>query len=179
MAAASRPSFTLEGHWASESDGRSHVVFNAEGIRCANCARSIQRGVGGLPGVLATDVNVVNGRVSVAWQTRELTLGTILGKVAELGFKPVPLVGEAAASERRLERRAALKRIGLAGLVSMQIMMYAGGLYSGAFTGIDPRAAEFLKLTCLLLATWCCSIPAHRSCAARCTTCAIARSAWT
>ncbi len=47
----------------------------------------------------------------------------------------------------------ALKRIGLAGLGSMQVMMYAAGLYTGAFQGIDPQVAEFLKLTCLLIAT--------------------------
>jgi Cu2+-exporting ATPase len=150
---AARPAFTLEGHWASEADGRGHVVFNAEGIRCANCASSIQAGVGALPGVLSTDVNVVNGRVSVGWQTGRTSLGAILGKVAELGFRPVPLVGDAAASERRIERRQTMKRIGLAGLGSVQIMMYASGLYTGAFQGIDPVIAEFLKLTCLLIAT--------------------------
>jgi Cu2+-exporting ATPase len=35
----------------------------------------------------------------------------------------------------------------------MQIMMYAGGLYAGAFDGIEPRFAEFLMLTCMLIAT--------------------------
>jgi Cu2+-exporting ATPase len=143
----------LESHWSSESGGEGHVVFMAEGIHCANCARSIRDALSALPGVRRTDINVVNGRVSVVWDTARTTLGTILGRVALAGFRPVPLIGEAAATAQRLERRAALKRIGLAALVSMQLMMYAAGLWAGALQGIDPKIADYLRWTCLLLTT--------------------------
>ncbi|MCU0759058.1 MAG: cadmium-translocating P-type ATPase [Steroidobacteraceae bacterium] len=153
LATGAAAEFSLEGHWASEADGEGHAVFDAEGIRCANCARSIRSGLGQLEGVRLADVNVVNGRVSVTWDAGRTSLGAILRTVAGLGFRPVPLAGDAAATVRREERRTALKRIGLAGIGSMQVMMYAAGLYTGAFQGIDPRIAEFLKLACLLIAT--------------------------
>ena len=140
-----------EGHWASTVDGQGHVIFNAEGIRCANCARSIRSNLSALEGVKNVEVNVVNGRVSVDWDAGRASLAKILSTVSALGFRPVPLVGEAAAGERRLEHRRSLKRIGLAGLGSMQVMMYAGGLYSGAFTGIDPWLADVLKWSCLVI----------------------------
>jgi len=145
--------FLNDGHWASESAGEGYVVFNAEGIHCGNCARAIRRVLDELPGVFRADVNVVNSRVSVSWDPSLVSLGTILGKVAGVGFRPVPLVGEAAVAAQREERRRAQKRIGLAGLASMQLMMYAGGLYAGAFDGIDPHWAEVLRVTCLLIAT--------------------------
>ncbi len=85
-----RPEFSLEGHWASEGDGRGHAVFNAEGIRCANCARSIHGGLDALSGVIETDVNVVNGRVSVTWETARTSLGAILRTVASPGVPPGP-----------------------------------------------------------------------------------------
>jgi len=153
MAGAAVGEFALEGHWASESEGQGHAVFDAEGIRCARCAASIRTGLAALPGVTGTEINVVNGRVSVNWESATVSLGAILRTVASLGFRPVPLAGDAAAAARRDERRASMKRIGLAGLGSMQVMMYAAGLYTGAFQGIDPQVAEFLKLTCLLIAT--------------------------
>jgi Cu2+-exporting ATPase len=153
LATGAAAEFSLEGHWASEADGEGHAVFNAEGIRCANCARSIRSGLGQVEGVRLADVNVVNGRVSVTWDAARTSLGAILRTVAGLGFRPVPLAGDAAAAARRAERRTALKRIGLAGIGSMQVMMYAAGLYTGALQGIDPRIAEFLKLACLLIAT--------------------------
>lgn len=146
-------SLSLDGHWASESDGEGHVVFNAEGIHCANCARSIKNTLSTLPGVKQADVNVVSSRVSVSWDPGVVNLGTILGSVAKIGFRPVPLVGDAAAQSQKLERRTALKRIGLAAIGSMQVMMYAGGLYAGAFQGIDSELSNALRWTCLVVAT--------------------------
>lgn len=143
----------LDAHWASESGGEGHVVFTAEGIRCANCARSIRRALDALPGVRRVDINVVDGRVSVVWDSGRTSLGAILGSVSQAGFRPVPLVGVAAAAAQREERRAALKRIGLAGIGAMQLMMYAAGLWVGAFQGIDPRIADYLRWTCLLITT--------------------------
>ena len=153
MVASTAPPLLLEGHWTSADEGAAHVVFAAEGIHCANCARSIRSMLGALPGVTGSEVNVVNGRVSVSWDPQRLALPTILARVAALGFRPVPLVGEAAAAAQRTERRTAQKRIGLAALGSMQLMMYAAGLYAGAFQGIDPVMAEWLRVTCLLIAT--------------------------
>jgi Cu2+-exporting ATPase len=148
---AGRP--LLDAHWASESGGEGHVVFTAEGIRCANCVRSIRRSLDALPGVRRVDINVVDGRVSVVWDSARTTLGAILGVVSRAGFRPVPLVGAAAAAAQQAERRAALKRIGLAGIGAMQLMMYAAGLWVGAFQGIDPQIAEYLRWTCLLITT--------------------------
>ena len=153
MVASTAPPLLLEGHWTSSDEGGAHVVFAAEGIHCANCARSIRSMLGTLPGVTGSEVNVVNGRVSVSWDPQRLALPTILTRVAALGFRPVPLAGEAAAAAQRAERRMAQKRIGLAALGSMQLMMYAAGLYAGAFQGIDPLMAEWLRVTCLLIAT--------------------------
>lgn len=150
--AASAP-LSLDGHWASETDGEGHAVFNAEGIHCANCARSIKNTLSTVPGIKRTDVNVVNSRVSVSWDPQLVNLGTILGSVAKIGFRPVPLVGDAAAQAQKLERRTALKRIGLAAIGSMQVMMYAGGLYAGAFQGIDSELSNALRWTCLIVAT--------------------------
>lgn len=144
---------SLDGHWASESDGEGHAVFNAEGIHCANCARSIKNTLGALAGIKRADVNVVNSRVSVSWDPGIVNLGTILGSVAKIGFRPVPLVGDAAAQAQKIERRTALKRIGLAAIGSMQVMMYAGGLYAGAFQGIDSDLSNALRWTCLIVAT--------------------------
>jgi Cu2+-exporting ATPase len=143
----------LESHWTSESGGEGQAVFMAEGIHCANCARSIRRALDALPGVHRAEVNVAHGRVSVTWDTDRTDLGAILRAVAATGFRPVPLVGEAAATAQRRERRAALKRIGLAAIGAMQLMMYAAGLWAGALQGIDPKIADYLRWTCLLIAT--------------------------
>lgn len=66
------------GHWSSETAGEGHAVFNAEGIHCANCARSIRTGLEALPGLRRVDINVVDRRVSVVWDTARLNLARVL-----------------------------------------------------------------------------------------------------
>jgi Cu2+-exporting ATPase len=132
--------------WVDGASGGAETQFFAEGMRCANCARSIRKTVAALPGVRHVEVNLATARVSVGWNPRELALDRVLDSIAALGFRAVPMLGDAAAAARRSERRSALKRIGLAGLGTMQLSMYTVGLYAGAFTGIEPGMARLLRV---------------------------------
>ena len=51
------------------------------------------------------------------------------------------------------ERRAALKRLAVAGFGMMQVMTYAVSLYAGAMDGIAPDLAQLLRFVSLLVAT--------------------------
>lgn len=137
--------------WQQEGD-QARTLFFAEGMRCANCAAAIRREVGALNGVTRIDVNLATSRVSLAWKPSQLPLAKILATIESLGFRPVPLSGESTVRERDVQRRSALKRIGVAGLVSMQMSMYTVGLYAGAFSGIDADMATLLRVTSMLLA---------------------------
>ncbi|MGA3159027.1 MAG: HAD-IC family P-type ATPase, partial [Steroidobacteraceae bacterium] len=130
----------------------AEAQFFAEGMHCSNCVQSLRRGISALPGVERVEINLATARVSVAWDPGRLALDTVLDTVTQLGFKPVPLNGEAAMAERTREQRTALKRIGLAGLATMQMSMYTVGLYAGAFTGIEPTLKRLLELASMLLA---------------------------
>src|SRR4051812_28384801 len=96
--------------WNDRSHGRAHAVFAAQGIRCANCSRSVDKAVRQLPGIDRVDVNVATARVSVDWDATRTNLADILAAVDKAGFRPVPLIGEHAANAIARERRAALKR---------------------------------------------------------------------
>ena len=138
-------------HWQREA-GLEQVEFFAEGMHCANCARAIRTQVGALPGVRQVDVNLTTARVSVAWNPGQSRLATVLETVERLGFHAVPLTGEAGGAAQLQERRAMLKRLGLAGLAAMQMSMYTVGLYVGAFTGIEPWVERLLRVAAMLIA---------------------------
>ncbi|MFT3905112.1 MAG: cation-translocating P-type ATPase [Steroidobacteraceae bacterium] len=142
------------GHlqWQVQADMRQTRFF-VQGMHCANCANSIRSNLGRLPGVRAVEVDLPGNRVSVAWQPAQTSIETVLRAVAALGFQPVPLSGDQALSLRQRERRTLLKRIGLAGLVAMQMSMYTVGLYAGAISGIDGDMAWLLRVTSMVLAT--------------------------
>jgi Cu2+-exporting ATPase len=106
-----------------------------------------------LPGVKRVDVNVATSRVCVDWDPAQSELGTILKTVAGAGFKPIPLSGDGAESEFARERRLALKRIGLAGLGMMQVMMYVLGVYVAEPNAIDPAIATYLQYVGMVITT--------------------------
>ncbi|MEJ1961653.1 MAG: cation-translocating P-type ATPase [Gammaproteobacteria bacterium] len=139
--------------WESESGGRARTVFAAEGIRCAACSRSIDRALRALPGIEAVNVNVATSRVCVDWNPERSGLDQILRAVADAGFRPVPLAGEAAESSFVHERRLALKRIGLAGLGMMQVMMYVFGVYVARPESMDPAIASYLRYVGMAITT--------------------------
>lgn len=139
--------------WSDRSQGRARAVFAAQGIRCANCSRSIEKAVRQLPGVERVDVNVATARVAVDWDAARTSLTDILAAVDKAGFRPVPLIGEQAASAIARERRDALKRIGLAGLGMMQVMMYVLGVYVAPADSIDPAIASYLRYVGMAITT--------------------------
>jgi P-type Cu2+ transporter len=139
--------------WSDASGGRARSVFAAQGMRCAACARSIERAVQAVPGVAQVQVNVATARVCVDWRVSEGNLPQILEAVRRAGFTPVPLSGEKAAAVFAHERREALKRIGLAGIGMMQVMMYVLGIYIASPDSMDPAIASYLRYVGLAITT--------------------------
>ena len=142
----------IHARWTS-GGGRSRAVFAVEGMRCSGCARSIEKAIRSLEGIDEVQVNVATARVAVDWRSDRLSLGAILRAVEDAGFRTVPLAGKLAGEAQRRERRTALKRIGLAGLGMMQVMMFVYGLYAAGPRGIDPDLAQYLRLTSMIVAT--------------------------
>ncbi|HET9863055.1 MAG TPA: cation-translocating P-type ATPase [Steroidobacteraceae bacterium] len=142
----------LHARWSPDAGEHQHVVFLVEGMRCAGCARGIERAIGALAGVQAVRVNVATARVAVDWLGRGPTaLWQILEAVTRAGFTPLPLAGRQATAEFQRERRAALKRVGLASLGMMQAMMYLTALYGAS--DIDASMAQLMRIAGMLIVT--------------------------
>ena len=142
----------LHARWSPDAGEHEHVVFLVEGMHCANCARSIERAIGALPGVDSVKVNGATARAAVDWRGRGGTrLGQILEAVRRAGFTPVPLAGQTATAEFQRERRTALKRVGLASLGMMQAMMYLTALYGT--TDIDASMAQLMRIAGMIIVT--------------------------
>jgi Cu2+-exporting ATPase len=142
----------LHARWSLDAGAHEHVVFLAEGIRCAGCARSIEKAVRALRDVESVAVNAATTRVSVDWRGGGHTgLAQILAAVEGAGFRPVPLAGDLASSDFQRERRAALKRVGFASLGMMQAMMYLGALYGAS--DIDAAMAALMRVSGMVIVT--------------------------
>jgi Cu2+-exporting ATPase len=141
-----------ESLWGSRlKDGVYELLLQVEGIRCAACAWLIRSQLEARQGIDQVQVDVATGFVRINWRPDELHLSRIAAILSGVGYRPhLPLAG-AEAMGRQQERRDALKRLGVAGLGMMQVMMYAVGLYAGDAMGISPATERFLQWISLIV----------------------------
>jgi Cu2+-exporting ATPase len=122
-----------------------------EGIVCAACVWLNERHVRALPGVLEFQVNYSTHRAHVKWDERQTHLSDILAAIAAIGYRAYPFDPNLQENLQKQERAVALRRLAVAGLCSMQVMMLAVALYAGDYQGMDESIRNFLRWISLLL----------------------------
>jgi len=140
--------------WGSPlKNGHYELLLQVEGIRCAACAWLIRSQLEAREGIDQVQVDVATGFVRINWQPGKLRLSRIAAILSGVGYRPHLPLASAEATGRQQERRNALKRLGVAGLGMMQVMMYAAGLYAGDAMGISEGFERFLQWISLIVTT--------------------------
>jgi len=138
---------------AHDIEGGREITLLTDGMRCAACAWLIDRALAREPGVLDAGANAVTGRIRLAWDPRVTALSQPLQRLAALGYRPYLAGGEARERERRRERNRDLIRIGIAGLGSMQAMMFAEALYLDFGNTMSLPTRDFFRWITFLVST--------------------------
>lgn len=124
-----------------------------EGIVCAACVWLNERHVGSLPGVAEFRVNYTTHRATVKWNETQIKLSDILQAITAIGYQAHPVDAQRLELIQQRERNRAMRRLAVAGLGAMQVMMLSVALYAGAYYGIDATLALFFRWVSLLIAT--------------------------
>jgi Cu2+-exporting ATPase len=135
----------------AEGDRRTASLI-LEGITCAACVWLNERHVRALPGVLAFDVNYTTHRARVEWDNAQLHLSDILKAITSIGYVAHPFDPGRQEAIYKKERKRALRRLAIAGVCAMQVMMLAVALYSGDYYGMDAKMQTFMRWVSMLLA---------------------------
>ena len=123
------------------------------GMYCSACSWLIETTLGKQPGIASADVNPITHRLRLRFPNEGARLSGYLATLANLGYQPQPLSPETAARPEVAEQRTALKRLLVASLGMMQVMMFAVGLYAMDFQGVDPDMQHFLRLVSFFVTT--------------------------
>ena len=125
-------------------DGENNEIhLYIDGLHCAACTWLISRALERAHGITHTHINLTTGRAEIRW--RDTPLSAILTTIADLGYTPNLTTPDQ--EERRDHRRRNhdLLRLIVAGLGMMQVMMFATGLYTGAWLGIEREYEQLLR----------------------------------
>jgi len=137
-----------------DEDSLKSASLILEGITCAACVWLNERHVKALAGVVEFQVNYSTHRARVRWDDSQIHLSDILKAISAIGYIAHPFDASRQEAIYKKERRAALKRLAVAGLGAMQVMMLAVPLYGmEGDAGFDPEMRTFLRWISMLLAT--------------------------
>jgi len=142
----------LQNEFIYQTGEYKEAILTIDGISCAACAWLIEMQITKLSGVLSITVNATTQRATVKWQDDVLKLSDILNKIDHIGYQALPF--KASDIEIRNERQSKtfIKRLGISGILMMQIMMIAFGLYFGVFGDMSPQSKLYLRWVSLFLA---------------------------
>jgi len=134
-----------------DEDDKRRASLILEGITCAACVWLNERHVRALDGVIAFDVNYSTHRARVEWDASRIQLSDILKAIAAIGYIAHPFDPGKQEEIQRKEKRLALRKMAIAGVGAMQVMMLAVALYSGEFYGMDVQMQTFMHWVSMLL----------------------------
>ncbi|MCA1926323.1 MAG: cadmium-translocating P-type ATPase [Thiobacillus sp.] len=142
-----------------EPENVREAALILENIVCAACIWLNERHIAALPGVLSVEINYATRRARVRWDASRIQLSAILKAVSDIGYIAHPFDPGRSDDIHRRERNAAIKRLAIAGLGMMQVMMYALPTYTATdMTGEIRRlmswASLVLTIPVVLYSAW-------------------------
>ncbi|WP_271103271.1 heavy metal translocating P-type ATPase [Pseudomonas tohonis] len=138
----------------------SETSLLIEGISCAACGWLIEKHLRTLPGVDEARLNLSNHRLQVRWSDSQLPLSELLRELRRIGYAGHPYKADDAAERLAAENKRAMRQLGVAGLLWMQVMMAAMATWPEFNIDLSPELDKILRWVSLFLTTpivfYCC-----------------------
>jgi Cu2+-exporting ATPase len=132
-------------HVRPTTDGLSRIELYLEGIHCASCVWLVERVPLLVDGVARAELDIRRSRAIIEWNPAQTPLSAVARTLDALGYPPHPFRGVARDAVRRGEDRRMLTRIGVAGAIAGNVMLFALALYSGEIAWMDPAHTRFFR----------------------------------
>ncbi|MGB4074848.1 heavy metal translocating P-type ATPase [Pseudomonas sp.] len=138
----------------------SQTCLLIEGISCAACGWLIEKHLRSLPGITEATLNLSNHRLQLRWADSQIPLSDVLKALRKIGYAAHPWQTDAAADQLQRENRRAMRELGVAGLLWMQVMMATMATWPEFNVDLSPELDKILRWTSLFLTTpivfYCC-----------------------
>lgn len=141
----------VKAQFVYQQDGASVAELSVNNLRCAACAWLIETQLNKLDGMKLCQVNLTQQRMRVIWHEQQLPISRILASIQAIGYDAKPYRQDTHEAMLKRANRQMLFQLGVAALGAMQAMMFAVGMYFGAYTGIDDNDRQFLRWVSLFV----------------------------
>ncbi len=150
----------VQGGFVRHEGELAETSLMIEGISCAACGWLIEKHLRQLPGVAEARLNLSNHRLHVRWQDSQLPLSQLLGELRQIGYAGHPYQPDRATERLAMENRRALRQLGVAGLLWIQVMMAVMATWPEFNLDLSAGMDRILRWVSLILTTpivfYCC-----------------------
>lgn len=146
-------STTVQKKFVNSTDDNNilEVSLILEGITCAACVWLNEKHLNSLDGVISANINYSNHRARVTWDNSKIQLSDILESISRIGYLAHPYDPDQHQRILEKERKQQIRRLGLSGLLGMQIMIFAVAMYTGDWWGIEESFKQSFRWISLVL----------------------------
>jgi Cu2+-exporting ATPase len=135
----------------SNNENILEISLILEGIVCAACVWLNENHISAMPGVLSVNINYSNHRARVRWDNNTISLSEILESIKRIGYTAHPYDPDLRQRILEKEKKQQLRRIGLAGILGMQVMILAVAMYTGEWWGMNESFMKTFRWTSLFI----------------------------
>jgi Cu2+-exporting ATPase len=141
-------------------DTQSSTCLLIEGISCAACGWLIEKHLRKIDAVSAANLNLSNHRLYLSWNAEQLPLSQLLKALRNIGYAAHPYQPDRASAQLASENRRALRQLGVAGMLWMQVMMASMATWPEFNVDLSREMDLILRWVSLFLTTpivfYCC-----------------------
>jgi len=143
--------YSIKHQGESVSSSIKETILTVDGISCVACAWLIEMQLSKTLGILSISVNATTQRATVRWNNETLKLSKIISKISGIGYQALPFKASNVEQANQIQSKRFIKRLGISGILMMQVLMIAIGLYFGAFADMESYNLVYLRWISLFL----------------------------
>ena len=135
-------------------DSNRQANLLIEGITCAACIWLLEKHLTSISGVKAAYINLSTHEAQIEWDPETTRPSCFMRAIYTIGYKAFPWRADRQEALLQQENRRFIRRLAVAGIGAMQVMMYAIALYSGAISNdMTVLYRDFIRYISAIVAT--------------------------
>ena len=141
----------IQARFVRSEAGVCETTLLVDGLRCGACSWLLEQALQRTPGIIEGSVNLGAERANLRWDPSQTRLSTLIEAAGRFGFTLRPFDAASREAQLRSASRARLRRLFVAGIGMMQVMMYAFPAYIAGEGEIEPAYLALMRWASLAL----------------------------
>ncbi|MBD3584447.1 cadmium-translocating P-type ATPase [Salinimonas sp. HHU 13199] len=143
----------LQDDFVVHNETTHEIQLTIEGITCAACGWLIEKQLSRLEGICQVSVNIAQRRAWIKWDNQQVSLSAIIQRLRKIGYTGFPFQADKHEASYAAEQKRFIKKLGLAGLMTMQVMMLMAAMYFDLLDNMSSQMQQYFYWVALVLTT--------------------------